>query len=137
MSSTTLNGTIDLVLPESKSSEQPLFDNDEILHIYVEDISQVPTTESAQEHPKSSGSILLGETTIHLAQDHKFPLEFQCKYDPTTASNGQFDKLCKEGLIVVAAEIDADGRDMTKFWLKSGPKKFEKNIKLTLTNSYG
>jgi hypothetical protein len=137
MSSSTLNGTIDLVLSASTSSEQPSFDNDEILHIYIEDISQVPTTASDQEHPKSSGSILLGETAIHLEQNHKFPLAFECKYDPTKASDGQFDKLCKEGLIVVAAEVDADGRDMTVFWLKSGAKKFEQNIKLALTNSYG
>jgi hypothetical protein len=69
-------------------------------------------------------------------RDHKFPLEFQCEYDPTKVSNGQFDKLCEDGLIVVGAEVDGDGRDITTFWLKSGPQKFQQNIKLVLTDSY-
>ncbi len=137
MASTILRGTVDLVVSStSKSNEQPSFSNDETLHIYIEDISQVPKTDTAQEHPKDSGSDLLGEITINLSRDHTFPLEFQCEYDPGKVSNGQFDKLCNEGLIVVGAEVDADGRDMTTFWLKSGPKKFEQNIKLTLTDSY-
>jgi hypothetical protein len=136
MAPVVLRGTINLDASTSVSNKRPSFDNDEFLHIYIEDISQVPTTPNAQEHLKSNGSILLGETKIQLAQDHEFPLEFQCEYDPTKASNGQFDKLCKDGLIVVAAEVDADGREMTMFWLKSGPKKFEQNIKLILTDSY-
>jgi hypothetical protein len=137
MSLTILHGTVDIeVSPTSESNGQSLFDNDETLQIYIEDISKVPRGPSAQEHLKSSGSILLGETSINLSRNHKFPLEFQCEYDPTKASNGQFDKLCKEGLIVVGAEVNADGRDMTTFWLKSGPKNFEQNIKLTLTDSY-
>ncbi len=132
-----LCGTVDLVVsPTSESNKQLSFDNDQVLHIYIEDISQVPQTDTAQEHSKTSGSVLLGETIINLSRENKFPLEFQCEYDPGKASNKQFEKLCKEGLIVVGAEVDADGREMTMFWLKSGPKKFEENIKLTLTDSY-
>ena len=136
MSSFILHGTIDLAPLAPTSNKQPSFDNDEILHIYIEEISQVQNTAAAQEHPESSGSISLGKTEIQLAREQKFPLEFQCEYDPSKASNSQFDQLCKEGLIVVVAEIDADGREMTMFWLKFGPKKFEQNIKLILTDSY-
>ncbi len=134
MSSAVLHGTIDLI--SSESDKQPSFDSDEFLHIHITDISQVPKTSTAHEHPKSYGSILLGETLIKLAQDNKFPLEFQCEYDPTKASNGQFDKLCRDGLVTVDAEINTEGRAMTIFWLKSGEQKFQQNIKLTLTDSY-
>ena len=131
-----LHGTINLVLSASESQEQSPFDNDETLHIYIHDVSQVSKTANAQEHPKSDGYILLGETYIQIAQEQKFPLEFQFEYDRTKASNGQFDKLCKEGSIVVGAEVVAEGREMTTFWLQSGAQKFEQNIKLTLTDSY-
>ena len=127
---------IDLAMSASTSNKPPSFDNDEYLQIYIEDISQVPRRPSTEEHLKSNGSILLGETKIQLAREHEFPFKFQCEYDPTKASNGQFDKLCEQGLIVVAAEVNADGREMTMLWLKSGPKKFEQNIKLTITDSY-
>jgi hypothetical protein len=137
MAQAILRGTVDIVVSPDSELKKPLsFDGDEILHIYIEDISQVPKTDIAQEHPKSYDSILLGETRINLSQNHKFPLEFQFEYDSTKVSNGQFDKLCDEGLIVVGAEVNADGRDMTTFWLKSGAQKFEQNIKLTLTDSY-
>ncbi len=134
MSSAVLHGTINLI--SSESDKQPSFDNDEMLHIYIADISQVPKTSTAHEHPKLYGSILLGETIIKLEEDNKFPLEFQCEYDPKKASNGQFDKLCGDGLVTVGAEINTEGRGMTIFWLKSGEQKFEQNIKLTLTDSY-
>jgi hypothetical protein len=132
-----LHGTINLVVsPATEPNKQISFDNDEVLHIYIEDISDVPKNATAQEHPKSNGSTLLGETSINLSREHKFPLEFQCEYDPTKVSNSQFDKLCKEGLIVIGAEVSTDGREMTTFWLESGVQKFEQNIKLTLTDSY-
>jgi hypothetical protein len=137
MASAILRGTVDLVVSSaSESNKQLSFDNDETLHIYIQDISEVPNTDTAQEHPKACGSVLLGETSINLSRNHEFPLEFQCEYDPGKISNSQFDKLCNEGLIVVGAEVDAEGREMTKFWLKSGPKKFEQNIKLTMTDAY-
>ncbi|CAF1096681.1 unnamed protein product [Adineta steineri] len=136
MSSNILHGTINLSFSSSTSNKEPSFGDDEALHVYIEDISQVPKTENAQEHPKSNGSILLGETKIQLGHNNKFPLKFECEYDPTKASHGEFDKLCKKGLIIIGADINAEGREMTMFWLKSGEQKFEQNIKLTLTDSY-
>ena len=136
MPPSVLHGTIDIISSESASGKRQSFDSDETLHIYIKDLSQIPRRESALEDPNASGPILLGETTINLAHVGEFPAEFQCEYDPKKASNGQFDQLCENGSIVVAAEISADGREMTTFWLKSGPKKFEQNIKLTLTDIY-
>ncbi|CAF0845954.1 unnamed protein product [Adineta steineri] len=134
MSSAVLRGTINLVSSVYPLNTSPSFDYGETLCLYVEDRSQVPKTEHAQKYPRYNGSIMLGRKAINLTQDTKFPLEFQCEYDPTKASNNRFDKLCKEGFITVGAEI-IDGRgDMTIYWVVGPDPKFEQNIKLTLFN---
>ncbi|CAF1257047.1 unnamed protein product [Didymodactylos carnosus] len=125
-----LKGKVLLDSTDTKIEPHKQLQGDEVLIIYIEDISKLRDVQL--QHTKKNGGILLGETKIQLKHDQQFPIEFTCDF--TKPQN--FDQLCVDGKIVVGAEIDSESREMQMYWEKAGPVKFQQNIELTVTYMY-